>query len=82
PMSLSTFSWAKADAWAGQAVERNGRFYWYVPVVNRATNRMAIGVGVSDSPTGPFRDALGRPLVENGEIDPSVFIDDNGQAYL
>ncbi|WP_306748262.1 glycoside hydrolase family 43 protein [Saccharothrix yanglingensis] len=82
PMSLSTFSWAKADAWAGQAVERNGRFYWYVPVVNRATNRMAIGVGVADSPTGPFRDALGRPLVENGEIDPSVFIDDNGQAYL
>ncbi|EOD68342.1 glycoside hydrolase family 43 protein [Amycolatopsis vancoresmycina] len=82
PMSLSTFSWAKQDAWAGQAVERNGKFYWYVPVVNRATGRMAIGVGVADSPTGPFRDALGRPLVENGEIDPTVFIDDNGQAYL
>ena len=31
---------------------------------------------------GPFRDALGRPLVENGEIDPAAFIDDNGQAYL
>ena len=43
---------------------------------------MAIGVGVSDSPTGPFRDALGRPLVGNGEIDPTVFIDDDGQAYL
>ncbi|MFB9685035.1 glycoside hydrolase family 43 protein [Amycolatopsis plumensis] len=81
-MSLSTFSWAKQDAWAGQAVERNGKFYWYVPVVNRATGRMAIGVGVADSPTGPFRDAIGRPLVENGEIDPTVFIDDNGQAYL
>ncbi|MFT7866605.1 MULTISPECIES: glycoside hydrolase family 43 protein [Amycolatopsis] len=82
PMSLATFSWAKQDAWAGQAVERNGKFYWYVPVVNRATGRMAIGVGVADSPTGPFRDAIGRPLVENGEIDPTVFIDDNGQAYL
>ncbi|MDQ7805496.1 glycoside hydrolase family 43 protein [Amycolatopsis sp. A133] len=82
PMSLSTFSWAKQDAWAGQAVERNGKFYWYVPVVNRSTGRMAIGVGVADSPTGPFRDAIGRPLVENGEIDPTVFIDDNGQAYL
>jgi hypothetical protein len=43
---------------------------------------MAIGVGVSDSPTGPFRDAIGGPLVENGEIDPSVFIDDDGQAFL
>jgi beta-xylosidase len=82
PMSLSTFAWASRDAWAGQTVERDGRFYWYVPVVNRATNRMAIGVGVSDSPTGPFRDAIGRPLVENGEIDPSVMIDDSGQAYL
>ncbi|SDF45266.1 Carbohydrate binding module (family 6) [Lentzea fradiae] len=82
PMSLATFSWAKQDAWAGQAVERNGKFYWYVPVVTKATGRPAIGVGVSDSPTGPFRDALGRPLVENGEIDPSVMIDDDGQAYL
>ncbi|MEK8105199.1 family 43 glycosylhydrolase [Micromonospora sp. M12] len=43
---------------------------------------MVIGVGVADSPTGPFRDALGRPLVGNNEIDPSVFIDDDGQAYL
>ncbi|MFL5994919.1 MAG: family 43 glycosylhydrolase [Streptomyces sp.] len=43
---------------------------------------MAIGVAVSDSPTGPFRDALGHPLVENSEIDPTVFIDDDGQAYL
>ncbi|MEU6037579.1 glycoside hydrolase family 43 protein [Actinomadura sp. NPDC047616] len=82
PLSLSTFGWASADAWAGQAVFRNGRFYWYVPVKNRATGRMAIGVAVGDSPTGPFRDALGRPLVENGEIDPTVFIDDDGQAYM
>jgi arabinoxylan arabinofuranohydrolase len=82
PMGLTTFSWAKQDAWAGQAIERNGKFYWYVPVVNRSTGRMAIGVGVADSPTGPFRDALGKPLVENGEFDPTVFIDDNGQAYL
>lgn len=82
PLSLSTFSWASQDAWAGQAVHRNGKFYWYVPVVNRSTGRMAIGVAVADSPTGPFRDALGHPLVENGEIDPTVFIDDDGQAYL
>jgi beta-xylosidase len=82
PLSLATFSWASANAWAGQVVFRNGKFYWYVPVTNRATGRYAIGVAVSDSPTGPFRDALGHPLVENNEIDPTVFIDDNGQAYL
>lgn len=82
PLSLATFSWASANAWAGQVAFRNGRFYWYVPVTNRATGRFAIGVAVSNSPTGPFRDALGRPLVENNEFDPTVFIDDSGQAYL
>ncbi|MDA1361359.1 family 43 glycosylhydrolase [Glycomyces luteolus] len=82
PLSLETFSWARQDAWAGQAVERGGKFYWYVPVINDATGRPAIGVAVADSPTGPFRDALGHPLVQNGEIDPTVFIDTDGQAYL
>ncbi|WP_246090637.1 glycoside hydrolase family 43 protein [Nonomuraea deserti] len=82
PMSVATFGWASADAWAGQAVYRNGKFYWYVPVKDRASGQMAIGVGVSNSPTGPFTDAIGRPLVRNGEIDPTVFIDDDGQAYL
>lgn len=46
---------------------------------------MAIGVAVSDSPTGPFKDALGKPLIINGSwsnIDPTVWIDDDGQAYL
>ncbi|MFE7871747.1 family 43 glycosylhydrolase [Micromonospora humida] len=82
PLNVATFSWAKADAWAGQVIARNGKFYWYVPVTAKSTNSMAIGVAVSDSPTGPFRDAIGRPLAANGEIDPTVFIDDDGQAYL
>ena len=46
---------------------------------------MAIGVAVSDTPVGPFRDAIGKPLFENGSwdhIDPTVFIDDDGQAWL
>ena len=48
------------------------------------TMGMSIGVAVSDSPTGPFKDALGKPLIHSGygDIDPSVFIDDDGQAYL
>ncbi|MEU8208986.1 glycoside hydrolase family 43 protein, partial [Micromonospora sp. NPDC049044] len=82
PMGLATFAWADANAWAGQVVARNGKFYWYVPVRQRSNGQMVIGVGVADSPTGPFRDALGRPLVGNNEIDPTVFIDDDGQAYL
>lgn len=83
PLSLKTFSWAVKDAWAGQCIFRNGKFYWYVPM-NAKGLGMSIGVAVSDRPTGPFVDALGKPLVhsDNGDIDPTVFIDDDGQAYL
>ncbi|HEX5205730.1 family 43 glycosylhydrolase [Paractinoplanes rhizophilus] len=82
PLNLASFSWASDNAWAGQTVYRNGKFYWYVPMTVRATGQMGIGVAVSNSPTGPFTDAIGRPLVSNGQIDPTVFIDDDGQAYL
>lgn len=84
PLSLSTFSWAKKDAWAGQCIFRDGKFYWYVPVNQENGKGMAISVAVSNNPTGPFKDAIGKPLVQsgNGDIDPSVFIDDDGQAYL
>jgi arabinoxylan arabinofuranohydrolase len=74
PLNLTTFAWANANTWAGQVVPRNGKFYWYVPIRTRNTNRMAIGVAVGDSPLGPFHDALGKPLAENGEIDPTVSI--------
>jgi arabinoxylan arabinofuranohydrolase len=82
-MSLKNFSWASKDAWAGQCIERDGKFYWYVPV-NAKNGGMSIGVAVGNSPTGPFKDALGKPMISGGwgYIDPSVFIDDDGQAYL
>jgi arabinoxylan arabinofuranohydrolase len=84
PLSVKTFKWAKKDAWAGQCIYRNGKFYWYVPVNQENGKGMAIGVAVSSKPAGPFVDALGKPLVHsgNGDIDPTVFIDDDGQAYL
>ncbi len=84
-LSLESFSWADDRAWAAQTIERNGKFYWYVCAHSKLTNGMAIGVAVADSPTGPFRDALGKPLFDNGSwdnIDPTVFIDDDGQAWL
>jgi hypothetical protein len=81
PLSLASFSWANDRAWAGQVINRNNKFYWYVPV-QRPGGSMAIGVAVADNIGGPYKDALGKPLVENNEIDPTVFIDDNGQAYL
>ncbi|MDR0307589.1 MAG: family 43 glycosylhydrolase [Chitinispirillales bacterium] len=85
-MSDVDFSWAKDSTfWASQVIDRNGKFYAYVPIERGAGGGPQIGVGVSDSPFGPFADALNKPLVSgnwNGDIDPTVFIDDNGQAYL
>lgn len=96
PLSPSTFSWATGDAYAAQCVERQGKFYWFVSTFHKEDNNSkggaAIGVAVSDSPTGPFKDAIGKALITNemttdmkhswDDIDPSVFIDDDGQAYL
>jgi len=91
PLSPKAFSWSKGDAWASQVIERDGKFYWYV-AVEHAKGGKAIGVAVSDSPLGPFKDAIGKPLVTNDmttevkitwdDIDPTVIIDDDGQAYL
>lgn len=85
--SWSTFSWASTAAWAPQAIPRNGKFYIYVPLSNKS-GATVIGVGVATSPTGPYQDAIGKPLVTggcpggSGDIDPTVFIDDDKQAYL
>lgn len=81
-LSYKDFSWSRGDAWAGQCIYRNGKFYFYVPL-NQKNGGNAIGVAVSDTPAGPFKDALGIPLLTGGGyIDPTVFIDDDGQAYL
>ena len=85
PLALESFNWADDRAWASQCIERNGKFYWYICAHSRLSKGMAIGVAVADSPTGPFHDPLGKPLFENGSwdhIDPTVMIDDDGQAWL
>ncbi len=83
PLSYTDFSWSGGHAWAGQVIQRNGKFYYYIPttIIN---GWMKIGVAVSDSPIGPFKDAIGGPLITSdcGDIDPTVFIDDDDQAYL
>jgi arabinoxylan arabinofuranohydrolase len=84
--SLATFPWAVQtnDAWAPQVVARNGKFYMYVPISVPGQPKNVIAVAVADNPEGPFKDALGHPLIAPaiGNIDPTVYIDDDGQAYL
>ena len=85
PLALESFSWADDRAWAAQVIERNGKFFWYICAHSKLSGGMAIGVAVADRPEGPYRDALGYPLFDNGSwdhIDPTVWIDDKGQAWL
>jgi hypothetical protein len=74
-------SWATARAWAPGIARKNGVFYYYFSA------DVQIGVATASTPTGPFQDALGKPLIETAEfggqsIDPYAFIDDDGRAYL
>lgn len=83
------------SAWAAQVVERNGKYYYYVTLDNADDGRHKIDVAVGDTPLGPFKPVHGegeRPIVTddmttdshrwNSDIDPTVMIDDDGQAYI
>jgi len=99
------FEWAEADsAWASQAIEHDGKFYWYTTVRMPAPEEgdglggYTLGVAVSDNPVSGWKDALGEPLIDPNDtqppqamlehnhswddIDPTVFVDHDGQAHL
>lgn len=86
PLTSATFSsWAKQDndCWASQCIERNGKWYWYVTATIKGEAYPGIGVAVANNPAGPYKDPIRKPLVKGWfKIDPTVMIDDNGQAYL
>ena len=92
PLKTSRISWSTNDASAAQLIERNGKYYWYFSTGDKNSQGVSVGVAISDSPYGPFRDALGKALISNqmtkyspnswDDLDPTVFIDDDGQAYL
>lgn len=74
-------AWAKSRAWAPGINKFNGKYYMYF------TAEAQIGVVVSESPLGPFRDIHGRPLIAKDEyncqsIDADLFVDDDNQPYL
>ncbi len=85
-LAVTDITWLNTNqAWAAQCIERNGKFYFYI------CDSGEIGVAVSDSILGPYKDAIGKPLITNetpgacpsdDNIDPAVFIDDDGQAYI
>ncbi|MBB3345655.1 MULTISPECIES: glycoside hydrolase family 43 protein [unclassified Sphingomonas] len=92
-MNVKDFKWAKQDAWASQAIRKNGRYWFYAAVEHDSTHPgKAIAVAVADKPTGPFVDAKGSALITNEmtpkgthsweDIDPTVLTDDDGTTWI
>lgn len=88
-LTKANVSWATQAMWAPAPIQRNGKYYLYFGANDIQSNAQlgGIGVAVADRPEGPYRDAIGRPLIGqfvNGAqpIDQDVFIDDDGQAYM
>ncbi|MBD8069879.1 family 43 glycosylhydrolase [Bacillus sp. PS06] len=80
-LDLNDVEWANSRAWAPGVNKYNGKYYMYFSA------EAQIGVAVSDSPLGPFKDMLGRPLIKKDEydcqsIDADLFIDEDNQPYL
>ncbi|HYF70638.1 MAG TPA: glycoside hydrolase family 43 protein [Ohtaekwangia sp.] len=92
PLKAIDFEWSSGGAYATKIIERNDRFYWYVSVNHKAAHGTAIGVAVSDKPTDGFKDPINKALITKdmlpstdnmkANLDPSVLIDDNGEAYI
>ncbi len=88
-LDVANVSWAAYAVWAPSAIEKDGKYYLFFGAndIQKDGETGGIGVAVSDSPAGPFKDAIGKPLIStfhNGAqpIDQFVFRDDDGQFYL
>lgn len=80
--------WVKPDSysmWAPDCIYRNGKYYFYFPTAAKDTiahgRGFSIGVAVADKPEGPYIPQA-TPIKGVKGIDPNVFIDKDGQAYL
>ncbi len=82
-------TWAWQAMWAPSVVENNGKYYFFFGANDIQNNKEngGIGVAVADSPAGPYKDLLGKPLIDkivNGAqpIDQFAFKDSDGKWYL
>src|SRR5690606_9429677 len=81
--------WAWRAMWAPAVIKKDNNYFLFFAAndIQSDTEEGGIGIGVSDSPGGPFKDYLGKPLIDkfhNGAqpIDQFVFHDKDGQYYM
>ena len=88
-IDTSAVKWAKRAMWAPSIIEKDKKYYLFFGAndIQNDNEKGGIGVAVADRPEGPFKDYLGKPLIDkfhNGAqpIDQFVFKDKDGQHYL
>jgi hypothetical protein len=79
-LDIKDVPWAGRQMWAPDAAEKNGRYYFYFPVKDKQ-DVFRIGVATGDNPAGPFK-AEPEPIKGSYSIDPAVFTDSDGKAYM
>lgn len=72
--------WASTQMWAPDAAYKNGKYYFYFPARDK-DGIFRVGVAVGDRPEGPFK-AEPNYIEGSYSIDPAVFVDDDGKAYM
>jgi GH43 family beta-xylosidase len=79
--------WVRPDSysmWAPDCIYRNGKYYFYFPTTPKDTTiarGFTVGVATATKPEGPYTPEP-TPIKGVRGIDPNVFIDKDGQAYL
>lgn len=88
-IDTSSIKWAKRAMWAPSIIEKKGKYYFFFGANDIQSDHElgGIGLAVADKPEGPYKDHLGKPLIDhfyNGAqpIDQFVFKDSDGQHYL
>ena len=88
-LDTNRVTWAKRAMWAPAIIKNDGRYFLFFSANDIQNNQQlgGIGVAVADHPAGPFKDYLGKPLIDrfhNGAqpIDQFVFRDRDGQHYI
>jgi hypothetical protein len=79
-LALADVPWAQKQLWAPDAAYKNGKYHLVFPARDQS-GIFRIGIATAASPIGPFT-AEAQPLAGSFSIDPALFIDDDGSAYL
>ncbi|MBN2718911.1 MAG: family 43 glycosylhydrolase [Deltaproteobacteria bacterium] len=79
-LHINDVAWAKQYAWAPDAAYKNGKYYFYFPA-KASDGIFHMGVAIADNPEGPYTPEQ-QPIADSFSIDPVVFVDDDGAAYM